>query len=152
MVLYDELETTLVNDQLGLWKDFQASEQFEQLVGLLWYAEQPVTLDSFNIFRDLGRGAFGVVSGAKFRSTGSLLALKCMNRKLVKGKNALKLVRAEREVLAQLGEHPSNFTVFLKYSWQDKDTFYLALPLCTGGDLCYHLAEQRSFSPELSQF
>mmetsp|Transcript_10167 Transcript_10167/g.17910 ORF Transcript_10167/g.17910 Transcript_10167/m.17910 type:complete len:629 (+) Transcript_10167:264-2150(+) len=150
--LFDRLRDRLLADQRNVWKAFCDSSLFVSFMEILWYCEQPVTLDSFNIFRDLGRGAFGVVSGAKFRVTGSLLALKCMNKKLVKGKNALKLVRMEREVLATLGEQPSPFTVYLKYSWQDKENFYLALPLCTGGDLQYQLANDRYFEPDRARF
>jgi len=150
--LFNRLHDELMTDVSNLWDEFQSRPGFERLMKILWYVEQPVTYDDFNIFRDLGRGAFGVVSGAKFRATGALLALKCMNKKLVKGKKALKLVKAEREVLAKLGENVSNFTVFLQYAFQDKDTFYLALPLCSGGDLQYHLAKDYFFSPERAQF
>jgi serine/threonine protein kinase len=146
--LFNRLRDKLLADQQPVWRQFVGSPDFVRLVDVLWYCEQPVDMSSFNTFRDLGRGAFGVVSGARFRATASLLALKCMNKKLVKGKNALKLVKEERAILAKLGEHPSPFTVFLKYSWQDKDTFFLALPLCTGGDLQYQLALDKYCQPE----
>ncbi|GBG24540.1 Protein kinase, putative [Hondaea fermentalgiana] len=148
----EDLFLQILEEESANWDAFTQNPGFERLMALLWYCEQPIVLDNFNIFRDLGRGAFGVVAGAKFRATGALLALKCMNKKLVKGKKAIKLVRAEREVLAKLGEHPSSFTVYLQYAFADKDNFYLALPLCSGGDLQYHLAVERYFEPERARF
>lgn len=70
----------------------------------------------------------------------------------VKGKKALKLVAAEKEILEKLGNKPSLFTVWLQYSWSDKDNFYLALPLATGGDLNYHLGNDGYFTIERTRF
>mmetsp|Transcript_20395 Transcript_20395/g.40114 ORF Transcript_20395/g.40114 Transcript_20395/m.40114 type:complete len:619 (-) Transcript_20395:344-2200(-) len=148
----EHLKADLLRAEESNWALFTTSEAFIRLVNIMWYCEQPIELDQFNIFRDLGRGAFGVVAGAKFRATGALLALKCMNKKLVKGKNALKLVKTERDVLAKLGEHPSTFTVYVQYAFTDRDNFYLALPLCSGGDLQYHLAVERYFEPERARY
>lgn len=78
----------------------------------------------------------------RFNTTGAMLAIKQMAKRLVKGKKALKLVTAEKAILEKLGNKPSLFTVWLQYSWADKDNFYLALPLATGGDLNYHLSYQ----------
>jgi len=149
---FGNLQTAILKDLSRTWDDFKSSPNYNRFISVLWYSEKSVQFNHFNVFRDLGRGAFGVVSGAKLRTTGSLHALKCMSKKLVKGKKALKLVKAEREVLAKLGEVPSQFTVYLQYAFTDKDTFYLALPLCSGGDLQYHLAIARSFSPERTMF
>mmetsp|Transcript_18000 Transcript_18000/g.29198 ORF Transcript_18000/g.29198 Transcript_18000/m.29198 type:complete len:610 (-) Transcript_18000:11-1840(-) len=150
--MFENIRDQILEDQTSNWEMFEASPSYERLMQLFWYIREPVTLDSFNIFRDLGRGAFGVVSGAKLKTTGALFAIKCMNKKLLKGKKALRLVKAERQVLAKLGEMPSKFTVFLQYSFHDKETFFLALPLCSGGDLQYHLAVERYFSPERARF
>ena len=109
---------------------------------LVWYNAQRrdiLTVKKFAMFRELGRGAFGAVSGAALHTTGLMVALKMSNRKLVKGKNAKKLIKAEKEVLAILGDHPSKFCVYLIYAFADADFFYFALPLKTGGDLNYHL-------------
>lgn len=119
---------------------FKASEtvpqRFQQLV---WYRDREVGMDDFVVFRDLGRGAFGVVSGARHRVTGQMVALKGMNRKLIKGKKVLKMVKGEFEILKTLGEKPSPFCVSLVYSFMDTSDLFLGLPLCTGGDLMFHL-------------
>lgn len=134
------------------WDPFQKSAQFERYIRLTWYAEQRVSLENFTIFRDLGRGAFGVVSAARFDTTGAMMAIKQMNKKLVKGKRALRHVRTEKAILEVLGERPSPFTISLQYSWADEENFYLAMPLATGGDVAYHLACQGFFPVERARF
>lgn len=121
---------------------------------LKWYQSQPVEIRHFSMYRELGRGAFGSVAGAALNTTGVMVALKCSNRKLVKGKNAKKLIEAERKILSILGDHPSKFCVYLIYAFRDKDCFYFALPLLTGGDLSFHLnrSETHSFTVERSCF
>lgn len=126
--------------------------EFREMISLHWYADQKLDVKDFLLFRDLGRGAFGVVSAAKTKTTGTLTAIKCMNKKLVKGKKAKRLVTAEKAILQLLGDNPSNFTIWLQYSFQDKDYFYIAIPLCTGGDLAYHLRKNHCFTKERAIF
>lgn len=148
----NELEKQLREEVRPKWDPFTKSDLYVRYMKLKWYAGQQVQLKNFTIFRDLGRGAFGVVSGARFNTTGAMLAIKQMNKKLVKGKKAIKLVQAEKLILEKLGNRPSLFTIWLQYSWADKDQFYLALPLATGGDLAYHLMYQSYFEIERARF
>lgn len=147
-----ELEKQLREEVRPKWELFTKSPLFDRYMRIKWYAGQQVSLKSFTIFRDLGRGAFGVVSGARFNTTGSMLAIKQMSKKLVKGKKALRLVQAEKAILEKLGNTPSLFTIWLQYSWSDKEQFYLALPLATGGDLAYHLSYQSYFDVDRTRF
>jgi len=118
-----------------------------------WYRDRETVRDDFVVFRELGRGAFGVVSGARHRVTGQMVALKGMNRKLIKGKKVLKMVLCEFEILKILGEKPSPFCVSLVYSFMDETHLFLGLPLCTGGDLMYHLRmNPRGYGLERSRF
>ena len=80
--------------------------------------------------------------------TGKLYAVKCMNKKLIKGKKALKLIKSERDILKSLGDDPSPFVISLKYAFEDTNNFYLVLPLLSGGDLSFHLKELGGFSKE----
>ena len=45
-------------------------------------------------------------------------------------------------------EIKSNFTVNIKWSFQDRDNLYLVLDLLTGGDLRFHLCYQKRFTEE----
>ena len=118
----------------------------------MWAARQRVGMDEFLVFRDLGRGAFGAVSGSTLSYTGQMFALKCMNRKQVKGKKAFKLTMTEKNVLHMLGNKPTPFCIHLRYSFFDAENLYFALPLCSGGDLLFHLRQSGSMSPARAQF
>ncbi|GBG33505.1 Protein kinase, putative [Hondaea fermentalgiana] len=133
---------------------FKAHESYPtRFQELIWYRDREVCMDDFVVFRDLGRGAFGVVSGARHRVTGQMVALKGMNRKLIKGKKVLKMVVGEFQILKTLGEKPSPFCVSLVYSFMDSTDLYLGLPLCTGGDLMFHLrANAHGYGLERSRF
>eukprot|EP00924_Labyrinthula_sp_SR-Ha-C_P013117 snap_masked-scaffold_12-processed-gene-10.33-mRNA-1 protein AED:0.22 eAED:0.22 QI:0/0/0/1/1/1/3/0/684 len=144
---------TAVEKKLSvLLKTFLASPLLKEF---MVYNLQPVRSHSFTKYRDIGIGAFGVVSSVKSKTTGTFCALKCISKKRLKGQNiGSKFINNEKQILQLLGNNPSNFTIWLKYAYQDDEYYYLALPLCTGGDLNYHLEHMplRTFSVEQTQF
>jgi len=75
--------------------------------------------------------------------------MKCVDKKLVKVKNALKNVMEERNVLVLL---TSKFVTNLKYALQDEDTLYLIMDLMLGGDLKFHLINAGRFSEKRARF
>jgi len=152
VTVFAELNTTLLRKANDLVDSFRDSEDYKKMIYALWYSEQRLSQKDFIVFRDLGRGAFGVVSSAKMRTTGKLIAIKQLNKRLIKGKEAKKLVMVEKKILQKLGENPSSFTVWLKYSFQDKDYYYMSLPLCTGGDLGFHLSKKGYFNVKRACF
>jgi serine/threonine protein kinase len=78
-------------------------------------------------------------------TTGTLYAMKVMNKKRIKAKKSEQLALNERSCLAAVD---SPFVVNLKYSFQTKDDLYLILDLMTGGDLSFHLSQKGRFEPE----
>ena len=129
----------------------------------------------------LGRGGFGVVHGCKKANTGKLLAMKAMNKRRIKVKNAADLCWNERIVL---GKVDSPFVISLKYAFQSPEDLYLILDLATGtwfwgcvhalpavtggigdsmafprprrvpagGDLAFHLSKDVRFPEERARF
>jgi serine/threonine protein kinase len=77
----------------------------------------------------LGRGGFGVVNGCKKNNTGRLYAMKTMNKRRIKQKNAADLCWNERIVL---GKVDSPFVISLKYAFSTEDDLFLILDLATG--------------------
>jgi hypothetical protein len=78
--VFDDLVKTLSKDMNAGWSKFQLTDQYVRYCHLKWYEATKIGIKSFTVFRDLGRGAFGVVSGARCSATGTLVAIKCMNR------------------------------------------------------------------------
>lgn len=124
----------------------------DKYIETVWWSQMPIRRNDMAIFRDIGRGAFGIVSGVTCVYTGKMFALKAMDRKLIKGKRAGKLVLQEFSILRVLVEKPSPFVVSLRYSFTDNDSLYFCLNLLTGGDLRYHLDEIKTFRPDQARF
>ncbi|GAB5358720.1 hypothetical protein AAMO2058_000482900 [Amorphochlora amoebiformis] len=109
-----------------------------------------VELKDFQVFRTLGRGGFGSVKACRKRDCGSLYAMKIINKKRVKSKNALKNVMEERNVLVLIQNNP--FITNLKYALQDEDNLYFIMDLMLGGDLKFHLINSHHFTEERARF
>ena len=124
----------------------------DKYVETLWWSQRPMRIDDMAVFRDIGRGAFGIVSGVTCVYTGKMFALKAMDRKLIKGKKASSLVMQEYEILRVLVERPSKFVVALHYSFADVQNIYLCLNLLTGGDLRFHLSNVGTFNANQTKF
>lgn len=150
--LFDEVAHQVMNDlKLDAFPRFKQSEFYKKYIRCKSIESMKVSVKDFTTFRVLGRGGFGAVS-SKFSTSvyfllyilyeidclcvvlvfqvhacrksnsGTLYAMKCINKKLVKVKSALDNVLEERNVLTMM---KSNFVTNLKYALQDDDTLYL---------------------------
>jgi serine/threonine protein kinase len=124
---------------------------FPRLVSLTEFARRPVTLDSFRSFRVLGRGAFGAVSAVQRKDTHAIYALKEMDKKQVKAEQSEWMVQNEMHVLSKTR---SPFVLGLNYAFHGADLLHLVFPMCTGGDLKFHLraAEGHRFSESRTRY
>ena len=102
-----------------------------------------VDQDDFHQFRVLGVGGFGAVHAAVKRDTGCLVAIKRMDKKLIKHKNRYKSCFTEAECLQQMS---SAFVCGLHYTFQTKDDVCLVLDLLHGGTLSYLLTQKKKVS------
>jgi len=98
--------------------------------------------------RVLGQGAFGTVYGCLITQIGVMMAMKILVKKKVKLKRAKGQVKAERDALQALAEHPSPYCIQLRYAFQTIENFHLIIPLAIGGDLKYHLKGGKKFDLE----
>ena len=103
----------------------------------------------FHQMRMLGRGAFGCVNACKKKDTGKLYAMKQINKKRVSATESAETIMSERNFLADMD---SVFVTTLKYAFMDDQTLYLILDLMIGGDLKFHLNNDKTFSEERSRF
>ena len=63
-----------------------------------------------------------------------------MTKKQIKHYASERLCETERNVLQHI-DNP--FILDLKYAFADEENLYLILQLCNGGDLQFHLSEER---------
>jgi len=110
-----------------------------------WYSLRNVGDRHIHYHRMLGQGAFGTVHGCLIIHVGVMMAMKIMAKKKVKLKHAKGQVKAEREALQALAEHPSPYCIQLRYAYETSENFHLIIPLAIGGDLKFHLRGGKKF-------
>ncbi len=89
------------------------------------------------------------VNACKKKDTGRLYAMKQINKKRVQATESTKTIMSEKNFLALMD---SDFVTGLRYSFSDESTLYLVLDLMVGGDLKYHLNNERTFPEDRSRF
>ncbi|GAA5839250.1 hypothetical protein JCM11251_006018 [Rhodosporidiobolus azoricus] len=110
-----------------------------------------VGVGSFAHVAQIGRGAFGVVSLVKERTTGQVYAMKQLRKADMLKKSQEGHVRSERDLLAAAASS-TRWTVPLAYSFQDQDHLYLVMSYMAGGDLLSLLIEKDTFPEAMARF
>ncbi|KAG8991347.1 hypothetical protein FRB93_002809 [Tulasnella sp. JGI-2019a] len=86
--------------------------------------DQPLTIDSFDLLKIIGRGSFGKVMQVRKRDTNRIYALKTIKKAHIASRNEITHTLAERTVLAQVN---NPFIVPLKFSFQSPAKLYFVL-------------------------
>jgi len=98
-----------------------------------------VSPNDFLLLKVIGVGSFGKVLQVRNRHTRSVQALKVISKRLLRRKNQIGDVFAEREIMA-LVDHP--FVVTMHCSFQTREKLFFVMDFLAGGELFYHLAKQ----------
>ena len=148
--LFDEVAREVSWDlRLDAFPRFRQSAFFQRFIRTAYIETVRVGVKDFTTFRVLGRGGFGAVHACRKKNSGTIYAMKAINKRLVKVKSALDNVLEERNVLTCT---TSNFVTNLKYAAQDEDTLYLIMDLMLGGDLKFHLINAGRFTEKRARF
>lgn len=117
----------------------------------LEYVQQPkkMSLDDFNPIKLIGRGSWGKVMLSREKSTGFLYAIKILKKHVIISQNEVGHTLTESRVL-RTTNHP--FLIALKYSFRDGERLCFVMEFAGGGELFYHLSQERKFSEEKSRF
>ena len=102
-----------------------------------------VSLDNFILLKVLGKGNFGKVILSKSKNTGRLCAIKVLKKDSILQNHDIESARAEKKVflLATKTKHP--FLTNLYCSFQTENRIYFAMEFIGGGDLMWHVQNQR---------
>jgi len=148
--LFDDVAKDVINDlKLDVFPRFCQSDFYRRYIRCKYLETMKVSVRDFTTFRVLGRGGFGAVHACRKINSGAIYAMKCVNKKLVRVKNALDNILEERNVLMMMN---SNFVTNLKYALQDDDNLYLIMDLMLGGDLKFHLIQSTRFAEKRARF
>lgn len=119
--------------------------------GSLEYVPQPrkMSLDDFNPIKLIGRGSWGKVMLSREKSTGCLYAVKILKKHVIISQNEVGHTLTESRVL-RTTNHP--FLIALKYSFRDGERLCFVMEFAGGGELFYHLSQERKFSEDKTRF
>lgn len=148
--LFDDIYQEVLSDlTMDVFPRFRMSTFFKRYIRTKFIDRVKVNVKDFHTFRVLGRGGFGAVHACRKKNSGTVYAMKRINKKLVKVKSALDNVMEERNVLTML---KSKFVTNLKYALQDEENLYLIMDLMLGGDLKFHLINKGRFQEKRARF
>ncbi|XP_028789694.1 3-phosphoinositide-dependent protein kinase 1-like isoform X1 [Neltuma alba] len=94
--------------------------------------QENCSIQDFELGKIYGVGSYSKVVRAKKKDTGSVYALKIMDKKFITKENKTAYVKLERLVLDKL-DHPGIVRLF--FTFQDTFSLYMALESCEGGEL-----------------
>ncbi|KAK9455474.1 kinase-like domain-containing protein [Dipodascopsis uninucleata] len=109
----------------------------------------PLTIDSFDLLKVVGKGSFGKVMQVRKKDTSRIYALKTIRKAHIVSRSEVNHTLAERTVLAQIN---NPFIVPLKFSFQSPEKLYLVLAFVNGGELFHHLQREGRFDLNRSRF
>ncbi len=104
----------------------------------------------FHFGRTLGEGSYSTVMAATDRQNGHEYAIKVLDKKHIIKEKKVKYVNIEKDTLNKLTEHPG--IVRLYYTFQDMQSLYFVLDLCSGGELLGVLKRMATFDEECTRF
>eukprot|EP01105_Mastigella_eilhardi_P015535 TRINITY_DN355_c3_g1_i1.p1 TRINITY_DN355_c3_g1~~TRINITY_DN355_c3_g1_i1.p1 ORF type:complete len:482 (-),score=142.11 TRINITY_DN355_c3_g1_i1:83-1447(-) len=107
-----------------------------------------VGLADFQLLRLIGKGNFGRVNLVQMKG-GQFFAMKVLSKSHIIESHEIEHTMAECSILQKM-KHP--FLVNLHYSFQTLENLYLILDFVNGGELLFHLQNDKKFSEERVRF
>lgn len=111
--------------------------------------QENFTIQDFELGKIYGVGSYSKVVRAIKKDTGTVYALKIMDKKFITKENKTAYVKLERIVLDQL-DHPGIVRLF--FTFQDTFSLYMALESCEGGELFDQITRKGRLSEEEARF
>ena len=105
-----------------------------------------VCVEDFELLKVIGRGSFGKVMQVRKKAgkdAGSIFAMKILRKEAIIERNQVEHTKAEREILEEI-DHP--FLMKMHYAFQTAPKLYFVMTMITGGELFFHLKNDRRFS------
>ncbi|KAI0803366.1 kinase-like domain-containing protein [Xylaria sp. FL0064] len=104
----------------------------------------------FSFGRVLGEGSYSTVYLATDRQTLKEYAIKVLEKRHIIKERKIKYVNIEKDTLNRLTDHPG--IVRLYYTFQDENSLYYVLDLCSGGELLGVLKKTGTFDIECTRY
>jgi len=112
--------------------------------------ESTVTPNDFNLIKVIGRGSFGKVMLVTLKGDESkVFALKVLIKAAIIERNQVEHTVAEREILEMI-DHP--FLMKMHWAFQTEHKLYFVMDFLRGGELFFHLKNERRFQEPRARF
>jgi len=112
--------------------------------------ESTVTPSDFNLIKVIGRGSFGKVMLVTLKGDESkVFALKVLIKAAIIERNQVEHTVAEREILEMI-DHP--FLMKMHWAFQTEHKLYFVMDFLRGGELFFHLKNERRFAEPRARF
>ncbi|KAG9509814.1 RAC serine/threonine-protein kinase [Fragariocoptes setiger] len=112
-------------------------------------ANKKMSLDDFLPIKLIGRGSWGKVMLSREKSTQRLYAIKVLKKQMIISQDEVGHTLTESRVL-RVTNHP--FLIALKYSFRDGERLCFVMEYAGGGELFYHLSQERIFTEDKTRF
>ncbi|XP_067948111.1 serine/threonine-protein kinase PLK4-like [Watersipora subatra] len=99
---------------------------------------QGESIEDFQVLNLIGRGGFACVYRARSVKTGEEVAIKMIDKKLMKSNNLIDRVKKEVEIHSRL-KHPAVLELYSFF--EDSNYVYLVLEMCHNGELYRHMKD-----------
>ncbi|KAM6157153.1 protein kinase C iota type-like [Erethizon dorsatum] len=109
-------------------------------------ASSSLGLEDFNLLRVIGRGSYAKVILVQLQKTDRMYAMKVVKKNRVN----IHRVQTEKRVLEQVSSHP--FLVGLHSCFQTESRLIFVLDYVNGGDLMFHMQQQRILAEPHARF
>ena len=110
-----------------------------------------VSPKDFDLLKVVGMGAFGKVLQVRNRQNKHVLAMKVISKRVLKRKSGyVENIRAERDILTRVSNHP--FVVTMHCSFQTKEKLFLIMDFLAGGELFLRLGREGIFLEKTAAF
>jgi len=124
------------------------SDKKDSTVTQLLDTTEKVRLEDFELLKVLGRGSFGKVMQVRKKTDGKVYAMKILKKRAIIARNQVEHTKEERKILQSL-QHP--FLMTLRYAFQSKEKLYFVLDYFQGGELFFHLKNNRRFPEDVAR-
>lgn len=113
--------------------------EFDQLRAKNIEMKSTTKIDDFKLLLTIGKGGAASVALAEHKESGSIVALKVIQKQRVRSRIELECVSQEKSILKRLTDLKMPFSTHLKYFFQDNKCFYFGLEYVEGGDLMHYV-------------
>ncbi|KAL4427052.1 hypothetical protein ABPG74_001007 [Tetrahymena malaccensis] len=108
-----------------------------------------LSINDFHLIKVLGRGAFGKVMLCQKKDTQELFAIKSIRKEDIIEREQIEHTKTERKILEQVN---FPFLVNLEYAFQTKEKLFFAMKFVRGGELFFHLKNDKKFKEQRALF